>query len=275
MKHIFILLFLLINLNADDMQRVEAILNDIVELRSDYEDCKAKLDDKDLYETIDSPEIMMSKMNICVDKEERLQTYKKLYTNEKEKNNILKTKLNIFAGTKEGLKNKNVLKYKKLLKLKQYEIKQLKSKINLKKITEKKEICATVDLDSGSNVFPKLKLKEKDKKNKKIKKQKKELPAKKVKQVKKIVPEKTVKKKVLYSKEDIINIKPATFRLNYDSVILDDINGEKLSVWKKGKSFTSNIKTKSFIKITGYFKNKRWVKSEKDMWIKVSQVSKR
>jgi len=72
-----------------------------------------------------------------------------------------------------------------------------------------------------------------------------------------------------------IKFKAASFKLNYDSIVYDDINGNMITKWTEGTSFTSNIKTKSWIKVTGYFINKKWTSAKKEMWIKIKQVEKK
>ena len=79
-----------------------------------------------------------------------------------------------------------------------------------------------------------------------------------------------------YSKtQKIIRFKATSFYLNENSNIYNDINGNKIFTWNAGRSFTSNKKTKKWIKITGYFVDKKWQKAEQKMWIKLQKVSKK
>ncbi|WP_457749613.1 hypothetical protein [Sulfurimonas sp.] len=73
----------------------------------------------------------------------------------------------------------------------------------------------------------------------------------------------------------VIHTKASAFRLKKDAPIYNAINGKKIDEWEKGTSFTSNQKTEKFIKITGYFKNKQWVKAEKPLWIRSDDALKR
>ena len=75
--------------------------------------------------------------------------------------------------------------------------------------------------------------------------------------------------------EKFITFKASSFHLVHESVIYDAINGEKLDIWEKNTSFTSSIKTTSWIKITGYFVNKKWKSAKQDMWVKFAQVEKK
>lgn len=75
--------------------------------------------------------------------------------------------------------------------------------------------------------------------------------------------------------QKIIRFKATSFYLNEDSNIYNSINGNKIFTWNAGRSFTSNKKTKKWIKITGYFVNKRWQRAKQKMWIKLQKVSKK
>ncbi len=76
-------------------------------------------------------------------------------------------------------------------------------------------------------------------------------------------------------KEKIIKFKAISFYLKKDSNIYDAIDGNKIFNWNEGRSFTSNKKTKKWIKITGYFVNKKWQRAKQNMWIKLQKVSKK
>jgi len=67
---------------------------------------------------------------------------------------------------------------------------------------------------------------------------------------------------------------PLTFKLIKDSEIINS-NNEVLSVWSKGKSFTSYIKLGDYYKVTGYFVGKKWKKVDKNLWIAIDNVTKR
>ncbi len=66
-----------------------------------------------------------------------------------------------------------------------------------------------------------------------------------------------------------IKIKPTTYRLNKDAYIYDGVNGKKIDKWEKRTSFTTYIITDNdWIKITGYFVNRKWQKAKRDLWVK-------
>ncbi len=66
-----------------------------------------------------------------------------------------------------------------------------------------------------------------------------------------------------------------TYRLNRDSYIYNEADGEILDTWAEGTSFTSTKRTSRMIKITGYFVNKVWRKAEKNIWVKSENAFKR
>lgn len=77
------------------------------------------------------------------------------------------------------------------------------------------------------------------------------------------------------SAQTIINFKAQSYVLTYDSIIYDGINGKKITKWVKSTSFTSSSKTQHWIKVSGYFVNKKWTPAKKSMWIKIKQVEKK
>ena len=80
---------------------------------------------------------------------------------------------------------------------------------------------------------------------------------------------------VMKEKEEKINFTPSTFRLLTSVDVYDSINGSKVTQWKKNRSFTSNMKTQNWIKITGYFMNKKWQASQEELWIKKENTVKK
>lgn len=74
---------------------------------------------------------------------------------------------------------------------------------------------------------------------------------------------------------EFIDFKPAAFHLNVDSFVYDGIDGNKIEKWEKDTSFTSGVKTKKWIKITGYFVDRKWKRAKKEMWIELEKVSKK
>lgn len=75
--------------------------------------------------------------------------------------------------------------------------------------------------------------------------------------------------------DKIVEFEASPFRLKTDSIVYDGIDGNKIDKWEKSRSFTSNTMTNSWIKISGYFINRKWKKAECEMWVKKAQVIKR
>ena len=183
MKFVLICLFFVASLYADDIHRINSIVEDITKLRTSYEECQREL------------------------------------------------------MTKES---SEIKRYKKLLKTKDEKIKYLENKLKSKSKTQIKikKVC------ENTNKFPKLSLKAKyiDKKTDE------ELPQK---------------------------IPASTFRLKIKSGIYDDIGGKRVDVWDAETSFTSNMMSQNWVKITGYFVDRKWTKAKSGMWVKKAQVVKR
>jgi len=136
--------------------------------------------------------------------------------------------------------NSDIEKYKKLLKIKDKKIKSLENKLKEK---VKKQIIIKKEYENP-NKFPKLALKFQylDKKP---------------------------------QEEKVEVVKASTFRLKVDSDIYDKISGDKIETWEKSRSFTSNKMSQNWIKITGYFVDKKWKKTKHGMWVRKKQVIKR
>ncbi|QOP41181.1 hypothetical protein [Sulfurimonas marina] len=69
--------------------------------------------------------------------------------------------------------------------------------------------------------------------------------------------------------------KATTYRLKQDSAIYSDINGKKIGKWEKLTSFTSTLAVEGWVKISGYFVDKKWQKAKKSMWVKAANALKR
>lgn len=75
--------------------------------------------------------------------------------------------------------------------------------------------------------------------------------------------------------EIIETFKASPFRLNSASDIYDSINGNVVYKWEDKTSFTSSVMTQNWIKITGYFVDKKWQRSDKELWVKKINTIKR
>lgn len=69
--------------------------------------------------------------------------------------------------------------------------------------------------------------------------------------------------------------KAGTYRVKQESSVYDAPEGRVIEIWEDKTSFTSNISQGEWIKITGYFIDKKWHKNTTDMWVKEEHTLKR
>jgi chromosome segregation ATPase len=166
----------------------------------------------------------------------------KLRVQHKECTDLLANQVDHLDSEKQkvAILENQIKKYEKLLKIKEKEILELKSSKSKKTEPKKiiKEVYKEILVDKP-NEFPKLVLKDK------------------------------------YIKQNIQKTEPSTYRLKNNAYIYDAVNGKKIEEWENGTSFTSNVKSESWVKITGLFVNKVWLKAKSNMWIKLKDVRKR
>lgn len=280
MKYFIIMIITTLFLEANEIGRMEAIIQDIEDLRKDYNKCMKELDIKNIVNVI--PENNTDNYRIKQLKEEnkQMREYKRLLNRERMKNTMLIANMDtlkknpsseILNDTNSNASNN---KYEKLLISKEKEVKvlktlkndysnqletkekviiSLKNKINaLEKNTiqlaEKEILCA------DNNPFPTLIMKAPEEK---------ELEREK---------NNTIVNKTSQIEEEI---DPSTFKLIKQSYIYASVNGNILDTWKIKTTFTSNIKTQNWVKITGSFDEGKWIQATKEMWIKKENVMKR
>jgi hypothetical protein len=208
---IVIFLLLTVTINADEIQRIESIVNDITELRSSYKEAQNEIVDYKL------------KIKNLEKKNENQKETLKIYSNYSEKEK---------KYTSEIKSLKNELKRVTTL-LKTKEKSQKPCKLQRVYPLKNKTIVA-------ENRFPTLLLKDKY-------------------QVKKLKEKK---------EEQLTYFKAKAFKLNKYAFIYDGINGEVVESWEEKRSFTSNVKSENWVKITGYFINKVWQPAKKELWVK-------
>ena len=75
--------------------------------------------------------------------------------------------------------------------------------------------------------------------------------------------------------ENMQHFKAKAFRFDVEANVYDSINGDIIDRWDAKTSFTSNQKTDRWVKITGYFVDKKWQKAKKDMWVESDKVFQR
>ena len=204
MKFIFLVLIISLALQADEIKRIESIVNDITKLRIKHQKCEDNLETQNV----------------------KIKEYENSIKNLKTKIKYLKKQVK----SKETNKKTSLKSNKIILKPKEETIETI--------VYQKCE---------ETNPFPKLVMKEGKQ------------------------PEKPLTTTV----ESIEYFKARAFRLNTDADIYDAINGKTIDNWENKTSFTSNQRTATWIKITGYFVDKVWRKSDLEMWVKATHATKR
>jgi len=267
MKFLLVVLILSLSLNANEMQRIESIVKDITKLRGQYEACQieTKIYSLKLNKEREKNKILIQEIN----------SFKNLYKREIEyKNKIIKLENKIkkqekLLKVKENTKNTVVMKNIPIVKIKE----KKKKTLVIKEKTIENIILVNCE---EPNPFPKLVMKkeflqenEKVNKTMKLSKEKKSVIKKELREIKKIVEPK--RKEV----QKLERFKASAFRFNKIATVYDRVNGKKLYEWEEGTSFTSSIKTQNWIKITGYFVDRVWMRSSKELWVKSADVIKR
>ena len=256
MRFLLVVLLLSLSLNADEMKRIKAIVSDITKLRAEHEGCKteAKIYSMQLKDERDKNKILIQEMN----------SFKNLYKREIEyKNKIIKLENKIkkqekLLKIKENTKKTVIIENMPIVKIKEKE----KKTLVIKEKTIEKLVLVNCE---EPNPFPKLVMKKEFSKNEK----KETIKKKKLPEIKKVVEAK------IKEVEKLERFKASAFRLNKKAIIYDKVNGRKLYEWEKGTSFTSSIKTQNWVKISGYFVDRVWMPSSKELWIKNIDVIKR
>ncbi|MBU0721701.1 hypothetical protein KJ877_10190 [bacterium] len=277
MKLLLVALLFMSLLHADEIQRIESIVKDIKELRNDYEECQLQLKAKFPHaKTSEASTDENKHLSECAQKNEELllriqkqedmiNENRRILKDEKEKNIILKSEIDNYSVSNEDETNLG----NKLNKLE----KELKTKNNLLKAKEN-DILTLIN-----NNIEKIKAKDKE-----IEYLKNKINAQALKkdaecEEKNVFPKLMMKEE--YSDENasveivLESFEAATFYLNTQSNIYDAINGNAIEEWEEKRSFTSNQKASGWMKITGYFVDKKWQRSEKEMWIKESNINKK
>lgn len=85
----------------------------------------------------------------------------------------------------------------------------------------------------------------------------------------------TVFPQLMMKGEESVFFEASAFRLNKESYIYDGAKANVIDKWEEGTSFTSNMKIGSWIKITGYFIDRKWTKAQEDMWVRSEDAIKR
>lgn len=70
---------------------------------------------------------------------------------------------------------------------------------------------------------------------------------------------------------------PAAYRMKSDATIYDAPEGKPLFTWEAQRSFTSGMKSGEWVRITGYFVNRKWqaTRENENLWVRESDVIRR
>jgi len=164
-----------------------------------------------------------------------------------EKNHALLGQVNAFkrsSSEKKETKSIELLEEKERL-LRELEICKKRPKRSAKKVKVSKDICI------DDNPFPVL-LKKETAKKPEIKRTPEEIKA----------PEPKQRSSAVY-------------RIKGESAIYNALDGDVIDVWEDKRSFTSNISQDNWIRITGYFINRKWTKANTQMWVEREHTIKR
>ena len=247
-KRVLLVCVVAIALYGDELERIDALVDEIHDLRTGYERCQRELslsversettpNDRKLLEC----ESALHKLS----RSSATEVQKLRSEIKKLKNRVAEFKKSstMQASRIRNLK-KELQKYKKALRVKQ-KVTRGKTKTKSERIIGKTPLCPVETVV----------VKEKQKRTR--------------------IALDSEGKVVIKESYRVVTTRPRTFRTLRDAVIFDKPGGVRVDLWEKGRSFTSYLESGSWIKITGYFVNRKWKKSNKEMWIKKSDAFER
>ena len=235
MKRIGAVLALTTFLWGDEIERINALVKEIEGMRTGYEKCQEQL------QLCKAP----SKDRNDTKEKECTRSFALLQERTKQERAKLHTRI-------ESLENQ-IKEYKKELKTKSQEIEHLQKEIARLKVSQKSSKTksqTTKECKEKSIVV----IKEEAKQHLSLDGQ---------------------KRVVLNKNYKITTTRPKTFRTLREADIYDKPEGKKIDRWVKGRSFTSYIESGEWVKITGYFINRKWTEAKKDLWIRRSDALER
>lgn len=265
MKFITISLALVALLSADEMLRIESILEDISKLRTSYSGCKTELDAKGSQSSASKMKIPQDSNSTCQAQEKELKEYSELLKKEQAKNRILTNKTEPNSKTSPHENNPKsaqiIAELEKMLETQNNVIKAKDNEINaLRKGREEKAKTKDSKVINLKNSKNETKIKEKS-----LSQTEDENP------FPKLMMKESAKTESV-NDTDVHTVKGVAYRLRIDSPIYDAKDGNRISEWSQNTSFTSNQRSNNWIKITGHFVNKVWQKSNQDYWVEESNV---
>jgi len=233
---------------GDEIERINTLVKEVTSLRLGFEKCEE--------------ELKLCKFSSKPPKKdvEKRASAKKLATMrraEKKKIKELSTQIKMLEKQIQSLKERLASKSKETLKLRQ-EIETLKKETNKKKRVQNeklKKLKESKNCTDDNQTSPVVILQQKHK------------------QTHLDLDENG---RVLVKENfKIVITHPKTFRTLKKAPVYDKPNGKKIDTWEKGRSFTSYKESGEWIKITGYFVDRKWTKAKKEMWIKKSDAFER
>ena len=266
----YLLSFLTVSvlLGADEIERIESIVKDIADLRSQYEQCREQLKTKAL---VQNP-------FLCAQEQDKISLLTHALKDEQQKNTLLLSELQTVQNSQTFHKDLELKilklenskkKQEKIINSKENELEELRKKYEELFLTQEKEIIA-------------LKNQIKSRENPKIVKEKK-VALKQCEEANpfpKLVMRGSHKQKKQQAKGSATKIveeqtQPLTYRLKTQSDIYKSVDGEIKESWEQQRSFTSDRRYKNWIKITGYFVERKWRKAKEDLWVLEENVLQR
>ena len=238
MRKIGVLLALAVVLGGDEIERINSLVKEVESMRMGYEKCQEEL-------------------KLC---------------NKSLRPSSSSTKEMEYKKSLENLQAINAEKEKKIKNL-QNQIINLKSQIQNYKSSLKNKDLRIASLEKEVKKLQLLRQKNKQKSKACTSTQKSVILLKKEKQQHLLLDN---EKRVIVKEDYKVTItRPKTFRTLNEADIYDKPGGKKIDRWEKGRSFTSYMDAGEWVKITGYFIDRKWTKANRDLWIKRSDAFER
>ncbi len=277
MKRTLLAMSLFTALFADDIERINSLVSEVKSLRQNYEQCTRRLSEcvSKKSDVLSDGFLKECELDLQKERARNLELVKKIEkrscVKQQQEVKYLESQINEYKRRLQAKekqlqqqKRKNAALQKELAKIKD----NLKKQINKRKTSEK----------STKKALPKVK-KNPQKRAEKLKTSPEvsillcNAQSAHVRQH--LALEKNGNVRIVES-DAVVKTKPKTFKTSVDAYIYDAKNGKKLFVWERGTSFTSYLESGSWIKITGYFVERKWTKAKKEMWIrKADAIQKR
>ena len=228
-------------LSGNEIERIESIVNDVTQLRQEYESCRQRL------ESADAVALKSSEARFDAQRERyeaKIAILEAALEKSQEEERMAKRSLD-HASLQVSQLNQLVSEQKCHI-----------AALNGAAVSKPKPVTvepAAQTVCPDVNPFPKLLMKERAAKAEKQ-------------------PVKTVEAEA----GDTLYFEASPFRLKADADIYDAPGGNIVAHWEERTSFTSNQKRNGWIRITGYFVEKKWRPSgEESLWVEETLARRR